>query len=580
MKLLLTTLNAKYTHSSLALRYLREYCKSLPCEIAVKEFSINQHPLDMLGQIYEEKPDVIGVSCYIWNIEMTLTLIAMVKKVLPEVKVICGGPEVSYQSKEFLQSHTAIDYLVQGEGEETLYRLLHCLIHDEDTVAVQAISRRDEAGAIIVGQAAVISDLNTIPFPYHDADIVELGEKIIYYESSRGCPFSCQYCLSSATQGVRFFSIDRVLAELKFFIQHKVRQIKFVDRTFNTKKEHYLKIWEFLQQQDCRTNFHFEIASDLLDEEVLSVLERMPKGRIQLEIGIQSTNELTLQKIKRHNHWEKIVYNVKKLLSFHNMHLHLDLIIGLPEEGYQSFQQSFNDVYVLQPHMLQIGFLKMLKGSGITVNAKMYEYIFMDTAPYQVLSNKFISYGEIRFLQIFEEVFEQYYNSGRFKNTIKFLISKTDDNAFLFYERLTVYWRKNNLHIIAHSVKSLYNYLFAFCNEDFPQERETVKQFLKFDALVTDKASILPDFLPWSEREFYEQTSEFWRSERAIQYLPGFQFTNWRDLKKKQRIEVFDFSLVQWKEKNQIVEARKAYLFSYAEEEIKFQEIAAADFNI
>lgn len=579
MKLVLTTLNAKYTHSSLALRYLREYCKPLVCEIVVKEFSINQHSLDILGQIYEEKPDIVGFACYIWNIEMTLELISLIKKVLPKVKIICGGPEVSYQPQEFLLNYPQIDYLVQGEGEETLYHLLNNIINEKDLSDIKAISYRDNKGNIIVGQAMVVQNLNTIPFAYHDQDIKELGEKIIYYESSRGCPFSCQYCLSSATKGVRYFSIERVLTELKFFIHHHVRQVKFVDRTFNAKKEHYLTIWRFLAKQDCRTNFHFEIAADLIDEEVLAILAQMPPGRIQLEIGVQSTNELTLEKINRKNHWDKIVYNVKKLLSYNNMHLHLDLIIGLPEENYDSFKNSFNDVYALKPNMLQIGFLKLLKGSGIARNAKAYDYVFMDTAPYQVLANKFISYEEIRRLQIFEEVFEQYYNSGRFKNTIDFLISRTDENAFLFYEELTNYWQQNNFHIIAHSTKSLYLHLFNFCKEKFRQELEMIKQFLKLDALISDKASILPDFLPWSENDYYEEISDFWRGNHVKKYLPNFKFTNWREIKKKHKVEIFCISIERWNEKKEIHKQKEAMLFSYENNSVKMVKIADDDFG-
>lgn len=580
MKVLLTALNAKYTHSSLALRYLRKYCSSLPCEIEIKEFTINQQILDILGQIYEAKPDVVGFSCAIWNMEMTASLLAMVKKVLPRAKVICGGPEASYEPKAFLKRHLAVDYVVRGEGEEPLRQLLGCMLRGEEASDIIGISHRTAAGSIIEGETAALEDLAAAPFPYDAADLQELGEKIIYYESSRGCPFSCQYCLSSATQGVRFFPVERVLKELQFFIDHNVRQIKFVDRTFNTKKGHYLKIWDFLSRQECRTNFHFEIAADLLDEEALSVLKGMPKGRIQLEIGVQSTNERTLQAIQRVNHWEKLVRNVKGLLSFQNMHLHLDLIIGLPKEDYLSLQKSFNEVYALKPHMLQLGFLKILKGSGIRRQADQYGYVFMDTAPYQVLSNQSMSYEKIRFLQVFEEVFEQYYNGGRFKNTIEFLIAQTGGDAFLFYERLTVYWQKNNLHLAAHSLKSLYSYLYSFCREYFKENLDAIGQLLKLDALTTDKAGVLPDFLPWTEQQLYEAASAFWRSERTQVYLPGFVFTNWRDLKKKYRIEAFALSLSVWEQERRIVWRRGAYLFSYIEDEVKFQAIDAADLRL
>lgn len=577
MNVVLTTLNAKYTHSSLALRYLREYCQVLPCSFIIKEFSINQQLLAILGEIYEEKPDVIGLSCSIWNIEMTLELSSLIKKVMPDVVLVCGGPEVSYDAQALLEKCSAIDYVVEGEGEETFYQLLDCLLRNEQFPALPALSYRLPDGKFVIGAPAVVADLNTLPFPYQDPEMINLQDKIIYYESSRGCPFSCQYCLSSATRGVRFLAVERVLADLKFFIRHQVRQVKFVDRTFNTRKEHYLAIWRFLTQVNCTTNFHFEISVDLLDAESLAVLAKMPQGRIQLEIGVQSTNPVTLQRIQRINHWEKITTNVNYLMALKTMHLHLDLIVGLPEEDYASFARSFNDVYNLQPDMLQIGFLKMLKGAGITKNAASDGYVFMEQAPYQVLANSWLGYKDVYQLTIFTEIFEQYYNSGRFRNTLRYLVDQLAGDAFNLFDRLTDYWRKYSWQRLAHSNKSLYEKLMSFCKSEFSDKIADVEQLLKLDALFSDKGQVTPEFLPWSKAEYYEQTSEFWRSERVQKYLPEFKFTNWRNLQKHYHIEVFDFLVSEWLQSGKLISGREAVLFEYHTRDIKIKCISYND---
>lgn len=576
MKVILTTLNAKYTHSSLALRYLKGYCHTI-CDIEIKEFSINHNILDILSQIFESKPDVVAFACYIWNIEMTTKLVNLVKKVRPNVIIVCGGPEVTYQSDCFLSENPEVDYIVLGEGEETFYQVINKLKMGETIRNLPALTYYNQANELVKGSAVVVKDLNTIPFPYHDKDMIGLQDKIIYYESSRGCPFSCQYCLSSATQGVRFFAVERVLEELSFFIRHNVRQVKFVDRTFNAKKNHYMEIFKFLVKQRCETNFHFEIAADLLDDEVLDVLELMPSGRVQLEIGVQSTNAVTLNKICRKNDWRKISYNVTRILQMHTIHLHLDLIIGLPNEDYQSFQNSFNDVYSLKPHMLQIGFLKLLKGSGIRQNQKEHGYIYMDTAPYQVLANRYMSYNEIKNLHVMEDVFEQYYNSGRFRNSTQLLIDSNGGNAFLFYEKLTEYWQKRNLHLVAHKTKSLYQYLYEFCQEMHPEKMQILKEILKFDALLSDKASIRPEFLEWNEK-YNKAISDFWREQGAEKYIDGYKFTTWRDIKKNYHIEIFSFDIIEFIEKRVFILEKCPVLFSFTEDETSYFLIKEHEF--
>lgn len=580
MKVVLSTLNAKYIHSSLALKYLKMACNIVNSEIVVKEYTINNDLLVILSDIYSEKPDIIGLSCYIWNIDMTLKLSGLLKKVLPKVVIILGGPEVSYDPLDVMKRNIGIDYVVQGEGEDTLRALLTALTSNTMIHTIEGLSFRQKE-EIIVGKPQIIGNINTIPFPYRDSDMEQLKDKIIYYESARGCPFSCQYCLSSASSGVRFLNLDRVYKELEFFIRHNVRQVKFVDRTFNAKKEHYLPILRFLATQDCRTNFHFEIAVDLLDDEVLTFLKDVPVGRFQFEIGIQSTYEPTLNKISRHNNWSKIVENVTCIISSLNTHVHLDLIVGLPYESYMQFEQSFNDVYQLRPHMLQIGFLKMLKGAGLRNIANECGYVFLDEAPYEVLSNDSLTYGEVRKLKIVEEVFNQVYNTGRFKYTLDFLIRLHGGNAFRFYHDLSTYWEEEQLHLVAHSNKSIFKYLLDFCSIHHEKEISVCQEFLKFDALMSGKGTIQPEFLSWNQDQWMEEKNEFWRNANVVRnYIPDYIFTTWRDLKKKYRIEVFSIDLLEYiKQPGKISYKKKLILFSYGQDSTQYQYIACDDFK-
>lgn len=580
MKVVLSTLNAKYIHSSLALKYLKMACNAVPAEIIIKEYTINNEMLGMLSDLYSEKPDIIGFSCYIWNIDMTLRLAGMLKKVLPGVVIILGGPEVTYDPLELMKINTCIDYVVQGEGENTFQNLLKALVSNKINHSLEGISSR-EKGIIRVGKPQIVLNLNTIPFPYQDADMEQLKDKIIYYESARGCPFSCQYCLSSATSGVRFFDLKRVYEELAFFIRHNVKQVKFVDRTFNAKKEHFLPILRFLARQDCRTNFHFEIAVDLLDNEVLAFLQEVPEGRFQFEIGIQSTYEPTLKKIARHNNWPKIVKHVTSIVSNQNIHVHLDLIVGLPYESYIQFGQSFNDVYQLQPHMLQIGFLKMLKGAGLRQMIEECGYVFLDEAPYEVLSNDSLAYGEIRKLKILEAVFDQVYNSGQFKYTLDFLVWLHGGDAFQFYNELSSYWEEQKLHLVAHSNKSIYKYLYDFCFIHHEKEIEICREFLKFDILMNEKGAIQSDFLSWNQEQWRDEKSEFWRNTDMVQnYIAGYNFTTWRDIKKKYHIEVFSIDLIECiKKPGRIIHKEFPVLFSYVEEHVQYLPVKKDDFK-
>lgn len=585
MNVLLSTLNAKYIHSSLAIRYLASFCKKSGQNITVREYTVNNGLLEILSDIYACQADVIGLACYIWNIEASLELAKLIKKVQPNVIIILGGPEVTYLPKDILNAYSAVDYIILGEGEQTLDTLLTALNNRHTVQNIPGLAYRSNE-MVVAGQPQLVENLDDIPFPYCHEDMEFLKDKILYYESSRGCPFSCQYCLSSATAGVRFLGQDRIFSDLKFFIEHDVRQVKFVDRTFNARKDHYFPIMKFLAAQTCRTNFHFEIAADIWDEEVLEFLQDVPPGRFQFEIGIQSTNEQTLAAIKRHNNWPQIVENVSRVRDYGNIHLHLDLIVGLPHESISEFAKSFNDVYQLQPAMLQIGFLKMLKGSGIRQSSVDHGYVYMDGAPYEVLANNYMGYGQVRKLKILEEVFEQVYNSGRFQYSLPWFIALNGGGAFDFYYQLACYWEQHGYHLVAHSAKTLYRQMADFCSDFYPQVLGEYLEFLKFDALMSEQGMVRAEFLPWNQinqasaDKWADAKTAFWRdSERVRRYLPDYEFTTWRDIKKQYHIEVFTINIPSYLNGTENLAKREvAVLFSYQKIKPFYQVINYDDF--
>ena len=545
-KIVWLALNAKYTHTSLAVRYLREACRPV-ARTEILELTINNQLLEILGEIYERQPAVLGIACYIWNIELVRRLLPLLARVLPDTVVLCGGPEVSYETEAFMAEFPQVDFVLRGEGEEAVRCLLPRILEAGRRAAaadIPGVAWRRQDGQVEPGQAVTVAEADRIPFAYQAEEMPALRERILYYETSRGCPFSCAYCLSCATRGVRVLPLERVFAELAFFIRQDVRQVKFVDRTFNANKQHFLPILQFLLQQDCRTNFHFEIAVDYLDDEVLAVLAQMPRGRVQLEIGIQSTNPRTLARVSRVNHWDRIAGNITRLLSFHNMHLHVDLIIGLPEEGMASFARSFNEVYALQPDMLQLGFLKFLKGAAMMELAAAGEYQYMDTAPYEVLSNRWLSYAEIRWLHSFEMVFGYYYNAGRCRRTLAYLIREAaQGQAFAFYRELTQYWEMNGWHHCGHAVKELYGCLLRFACQQYALPRAEIDSLLRLDALLTDGGTVRPAELSWNRQRYQTLTAAFWRSTLPERYIPQYRFTNWRDIRQHYHIEIFDYAV-------------------------------------
>ena len=568
MNVVLSTLNSKFIHSSLALRYLKAYGQAHGQAYDIVEYTINMPVLHILSDITERNIDVLGFACYIWNIDMTLHVVDMVKAVRPDIKIILGGPEVSFTADEILNRCTAVDYVVQGEGEEAFYQLISALIDGKDGLEdeIPGVRGRHISGQLLGSTDTVeVKDLSTIPFPYVEEDMVDLEHKIIYYESSRGCPFSCQYCLSGNKNTVRFFPQNRTLKELQWFIDHKVKQVKFVDRTFNCAPKHHRPLMEFMRDADTETNFHLEMEPELMTEWETNILCETPPGRIQIEVGVPSTHKKTLDAINRYNDWPYIQKAIRPIIEAGRTHVHMDLIVGLPYETKQRFGLSFNDLFSLQPHALQIGFLKLLKGSGVR-RMDEYQYISDPLAPYEVLSTHVLPYRDIRFLKHFEDVFERFYNSERFRTVFGYIGSKlikehTDTSitgedrlttnhvppmkkydpskveikkdAFSYFCDMTQAWLDEGNHKInlkdIDQIEFLYNFFLA--------KGDTVAaELLQYDTLVSYRGKVRSEAvgLPKQTKELLQEGEAFWRNEKiASQYIPNYTFKEWRKIRQQ-----------------------------------------------
>ena len=505
MKILLAACNAKYIHSNLAVYNLKSCSGEYSSRVVVKEYTINQIRDDILKDIYLEQPDVVCFSCYIWNISFVRELVPDLKKILPQVEFWAGGPEVSYDAVEFLKKNPAFFGVMVGEGEETFHELAGYYIErkPETLSGIRGVAFRDEnKGRDIVHTGwRELMDLSKVPFAY--SNLTEFKNRIIYYESSRGCPFSCSYCLSSIDKKLRFRDIELVKKELQFFIDNKVPQVKFVDRTFNCKHDHAMEIWRYITENDNGiTNFHFEISADLLRAEELALMKTMRPGLIQLEIGVQSTNPQTIKAIRRTMDFEKLKGIVEQIHSFGNIHQHLDLIAGLPYEGYDSFHKSFCDVYALRPEQFQLGFLKVLKGSYMMEMTGEYQILYKDREPYEVLSTAWLTYGEILRLKMVESMVEVYYNSGQFKNTLVFL-EKYFDDPFRMYEALGRFYEKKGYSEISHSRMRRYEILMEFAGEQKEIPLEVLSDVMLLDLYLRENLKSRPSFA--SDQKPYER---------------------------------------------------------------------------
>ena len=516
MKILLAACNAKYIHSNLAVYNLKSCSGEYSSSVVVKEYTINQIRDDILKDIYLEQPDVVCFSCYIWNISFVRELVPDLKKILPQVELWAGGPEVSYDAVEFLKKNPVFFGVMVGEGEETFHELAGYYIErkPETLSGIRGVAFRDEnKGRDIVHTGwRELMDLSKVPFAY--SNLTEFKNRIIYYESSRGCPFSCSYCLSSIDKKLRFRDIELVKKELQFFIDNKVPQVKFVDRTFNCKHDHAMEIWRYITENDNGiTNFHFEISADLLRAEELALMKTMRPGLIQLEIGVQSTNPQTIKAIRRTMDFEKLKGIVEQIHSFGNIHQHLDLIAGLPYEGYDSFHKSFCDVYALRPEQFQLGFLKVLKGSYMMEMTGEYQILYKDREPYEVLSTAWLTYGEILRLKMVESMVEVYYNSGQFKNTLVFL-EKYFDDPFRMYEALGRFYEKKGYSEISHSRMRRYEILMEFAGEQKEIPSEALSDVMLLDLYLRENLKSRPSFA--SDQKPYERLIWDYRKAKKI----------------------------------------------------------------
>ena len=512
MKILLAACNAKYIHSNLAVYDLKAYSSDYDEHVILREYTINQPKDEILKDIYSSGADVVCFSCYIWNISFVRELIRDLVKILPKTAFWAGGPEVSYDAEKFLTEMPEMTGVMVGEGEKTFHDLLEFYIDGKDSLEeISGIAYRT-GDKIIHNGWRELMDLSAIPFVYEHLEKFE--NRIIYYESSRGCPFSCSYCLSSIDKKLRFRDLELVKKELQFFLDHRVPQVKFVDRTFNCKHEHAMTIWKYILEHDNGvTNFHFEISADLLREEEMELMSQMRPGLIQLEIGVQSTNPETIRAIHRHMDLKKLEHCVNRVHSFRNIHQHLDLIAGLPYEDYDIFHQSFNDVYQMKPDQLQLGFLKVLKGSLMQKEAEGYGIVYKEKEPYEVLSTNWLTYGEVLKLKMVESMVEVYYNSGQFWHTLEYLVPFEKD-AFTFYEKLGSFYEKKGYSEISHSRMRRYEILLEYLKEETDVSAEVAAQKMLYDLYLREKLKKRPVFAP--DQKQYETAVWNYRKNNQV----------------------------------------------------------------
>ena len=544
MSVILVALNAKYIHTNLAVRYIKKHCAQCQIPVTIAEYTIN-HRIDyLLAQLYRQKPDILAFSCYIWNIELVKELGATIKKVLPQVRIVLGGPEVSFGSELFLEKETWADCIMRGEGEQTAPQLFQALLSGKPLNLVEGITYREGEQVISTPDRPCI-DMDKLLFPYDD--LHELDHQILYYEAARGCPFSCRYCLSSVDKKVRFRSLELVYRDLLCFLEAKVPQVKFVDRTFNANRRYALSIFRFLKEHDNGiTNFHFELCADLLDQETLSFLQGVRPGQFQFEIGIQSTNLQTISAIDRTTDLSDVWRKTSALIHGGNCHVHLDLIAGLPYEDYASFARSYNQVYELHPHMLQLGFLKVLKGSGMEMDCEKYGIFHRDKAPYEVLSTNFLSFEDVLQLKDIEELNDRYYNSMRFTHSMEYLVSQYP-TPFSFFEHLANFFRSTGLFAVSHSQLAWYEILLQFFQAQFPgQDTKPLLWRIFHDICLHEKPKSIPEWLaPVCEESVKGQLFEFLQSqENRNQFFPEYSQLDYRQIYRGVQAARFPFDIL------------------------------------
>lgn len=553
MKILLTTLNSKFIHTNLAIRYLKQFVKDINnIEVDIREYTINNDLDYILKDINRNNYDVILFSTYIWNVNDIVKLCHNLKKINPNVKIALGGPEVTYDSEASMESYEFVDYILYGEGELIFRDFVRYLKGEIDIAEVDGLVYRDKNKVITNKPMELLKNLDLIPSPYENLNKEEYENRIVYYETSRGCPFNCQYCLSSTIQGLRYFSIDRVKKDLKALINARVSQIKFIDRTFNANKKFAMEIMQFLMENDNDyTTYHFEVTAHLLTDDMLDFLSKCKEGLFQFEIGVQSTNEKVLEAVGRRDDFKKLSYVVQKIATFRNIHQHLDLIAGLPYEDYNSFENSFNDVFNLGIEHLQLGFLKMIKGTGVRNEADKHEYRYKDYPPYEILYNKYISYNEILKLKDIEEILEKYYNSKNFVLSMRYIIHNYyKQSPFKFFEEFATYFDKNGYFDASQGKNQLYKILLDFYIDEINVNVELFKEILKYDYISLGKTSNVPNFMNKIDMEDFKNRCHLFlqNNDNISKYIPKFENTPAKQIIKYVHFEVFKFDILKLKE--------------------------------
>ncbi|CEO11942.1 radical SAM domain-containing protein [[Clostridium] sordellii] len=575
MKILLTTLNSKFIHTNLAIRYLNQMVKDIEdIEVDIREYTINNELDFILKDIYKNDYDVILFSTYIWNVNDIVKLCDNIKKVKPNMKIALGGPEVSYDSEDSMKKYDFVDYILYGEGELVFRDFVKHLKGDIKIEDVDGIVYRNNKDIIKNKPMKLLENLDLIPSPYEKLNKEEYENRIVYYETSRGCPFNCQYCLSSTLQGLRYFSIDRVKKDLKALIDARVSQIKFIDRTFNANKKFAMEIMKFLMENDNDyTTYHFEVTAHLLSDDMLEFLKDCKEGLFQFEIGVQTTNEKVLDAVGRRDDFGKLSYVVKKIASYRNIHQHLDLIAGLPYEDYKSFENSFNDVFNLGIEHLQLGFLKMIKGTGIRNRADEHKFRYKDYPPYEVLYNKYISYDQILKLKDIEEILERYFNSKNFVLSMRYIIHNFyKQSPFKFFEDFATYFNDNGYFNMSQGKNQLYKILLDFYLEKININSDLFKEIIKYDYISLGKTSNVPAFLEKVDIEDFKNRCHLFlqNEENILKYIPRFENTPAKQIIKYVHFEVFKYDILKLKDdiKTKLEPKESIVLFVYDDKKV------------
>ncbi|WP_256760749.1 B12-binding domain-containing radical SAM protein [Cohnella sp. WQ 127256] len=569
MKVVLATLNAKFIHTSLALRYLKSFAQD-EFEVDIAEYTIKDPAMGIAADLFSKKPDVIGFSCYIWNIEETIVIVDMLRKVLPNVKIMLGGPEVSYDTDYWMKRLSSVDFIVMGEGEETFRDLLRQIAGEQKYHFVFGMAYRKD-GEVVITPPRPKLDLNVIPSPYRfDLDIPSMRNRVVYFETSRGCPFSCQFCLSSIEVGVRYFDIEWVKAEITYLIDNGAKLIKFVDRTFNIKRDYAMEVFQFLIDNHRGCVFQFEITADIMRPEVLDFLaENAPPGVFRFEIGVQSTNDPTNLAVQRRQNFTKLSRTVVKVKESGKIDQHLDLIAGLPHEDYDTFRKTFNDVFALRPEELQLGFLKMLRGTGLRIDAEKYGYVYSERAPYEMLGNDLMPFAEIVRIKRVEDVLEKFWNAHRMDRTMEYLIEKAYPSPFDFFQAFGDFWEARGWSRIGHQLEDLFSRLWAFLEEDARPELDKDVAFglLKIDYYLQHKYK--PRKLWWEDR----LEKKDWTA--GLKYAAEKLGMDDRELQKKGTLDRLPFDYGVWVEEGRVDRSNPSVLvFLYSGEEAGPQLVA------